>query len=90
MVFGLPKDDDLVLSAKVVYNKEYISETYPNFTKEDIYNKIWSDIKKINSGLTNFKHIKHLIVTDEPMIKTSTAKIKRFQEIEKIINLNRK
>ena len=90
MVFGLPKDDDLLLSAKIVYNKDYIQETYPNITEKELYDMIWSDIKKINSSLTNFKHIKHIIITDEPMIKTSTAKIKRFQEIEKIIKENDK
>ena len=35
--------------------------------------------------MPNYKHIKKLIVTDEEMIKTTTAKVKRFQEIEKTI-----
>ena len=43
------------------------------------------DIKEINSGLTNYKHMKKLIITDEPMIKTSTAKIKRHEEMSKIL-----
>lgn len=89
MVFGLPKDDDLLLSAKIVYNKDYINEAYPNITEKELHDMIWNDLKKINSGLTNFKHIKNIIITDEPMIKTTTAKIKRFQEIEKIINENK-
>lgn len=84
MVFGMPKDDDLVLSAKIVYNKDYIKETYPNITKEELEKIIWEDIKAINKTLTNYKHIKNIIITDEPMIKTTTAKIKRFQEIEAI------
>ena len=45
---------------------------------------IWKDIKNINSTLSNYKHIKNLIITDEPMIKTTTQKIKRFEEIKKI------
>ena len=40
--------------------------------------------KNINSNLTNYKHIKNLIITDEPMIKTTTQKVKRFEEIKKI------
>ena len=84
MVFGFPKDDDLILSAKIVYNKEY----FKNKTKEEIENQIWNDIKEINKDLTIFKHIKKIIVTDEPMIKTTTAKVKRFQEIEKILKEN--
>ena len=81
MVFGYPKGDDLVLSAKIVYNPEY----FKGDSKNKIQSKIWSDIKQINTKLTTFKHIKKLIVTDEPMIKTTTAKVKRFEEIKKII-----
>lgn len=84
MVFGTPKDDDLVLSVKIVYNKEYILDKYGNISEENIKDMIWKDIKKINSGLPNYKHIKNLIVTDEPMIKTTTQKVKRFEEIKKI------
>lgn len=86
MVFGFPKDDDLLLSAKIVYDKDYINNTYPDFNDKDIENKIWNDIKSINSNMPNYKHIKKIIVTDEPMIKTTTAKIKRFEEIKKILN----
>ena len=81
MVFGYPKGDDLVLSAKIVYNPEY----FKGDSKNKIQSKIWSDIKQINSSLTIFKHIKKIIVTDEPMIKTTTAKVKRFEEIKKIL-----
>ena len=41
----------------------------------------YKDIKEINKGLTNYKHIKDIIVTSEPMIKTSTPKIKRYEEL---------
>jgi len=85
MVFGYPKDDDLILSAKIVYNKEYVEEKYGNISKEDLQNQIWKDIKEINSTLTNYKHIKNIIITDEPMIKTTTAKIKRQEEMKKIL-----
>ena len=81
MVFGYPKGDDLVLSAKIVYTPEY----FKGDSKNKIQSKIWSDIKQINTELTTFKHIKKLIVTDEPMIKTTTAKVKRFEEIKKIL-----
>ena len=81
MVFGYPKEDDLLLSAKIVYQEEEMK----GLTKEEIYNRIWTDIKeKINKGMPNYKHIKKLVITDEPMIKTTTQKIKRFEEIKKI------
>lgn len=85
MVFGYPKDDDLVVSVEITYNKEYVEENFKDFSKDELHKKIWEDIKEINKGLTNYKHIKKLIITDEPMIKTSTAKVKRHEEIEKIL-----
>lgn len=84
MVFGMPKEDDLVVSAKIVYNKEYKKEN--NLTEEQLKDKVWKDIKEINKELPNYQHIKNMIVTDEPMVKTTTAKIKRFEEIAKIVN----
>ena len=87
LVFGYPKGDDLIISAKIVYNKEFIESENPNITQKELEEKIWKDIKNINNGLTNYKHIKKIIVTDEPMIKTTTNKIKRFEEINKIVNL---
>ena len=82
MVFGKEKDDDLVVSAKIVYNKEYVQEKYKGISQEELKEIIWNDIKKINKGLTTYKHIKNIIVTDEPMIKTSTAKVKRYEEMK--------
>ena len=72
LVFGYPKGDDLILSAKIVYDEHYVKNNFKDLSKEEFEEKVWNDIKEI-------------IVTDEPMIKTTTAKIKRFEEIEKII-----
>jgi len=85
MVFGVPKKDDLLLSCKIVYDKNYMAEKYPNAKEDEIKEIIWKDIKEINKKLTNFKHIKNIIVTDVPMIKTTTNKIKRKEEIKKIL-----
>lgn len=84
MVFGLPKDDDLVVSVKIVYNEIYTKQKFGNISEEELKDIIWKDIKEINSGLTNYKHIKNLIITNEPMIKTTTAKVKRQEEMKKI------
>ena len=84
MVFGKEKDDDLVVSAKIVYNQDYMKDNYPDKTQEDIEKIIWEDIKEINKTMPNYKHIKNIIVTDQEMIKTTTAKIKRYEEIKKL------
>ena len=88
MVFGKPKEDDLVVSAKIVYSKEYLEEH--NISSEEIKEKVWTDIKKINQNLPNYQHIKNIIVTDEPMIKTTTAKVKRYEEKEKNVKKTKK
>lgn len=85
MVFGYPKEDDLVVSCKVVYDKEYFEKQLAFTDENSIKDHIWKDIKEINSGLSKYKYIKKLYISDEPMIKTSTAKIKRYQEIEKLL-----
>ena len=82
MVYGKEKDDDLLLSAKIVYNKEYMDEKYPEKTEEEIKEIIWKDIKEINKTMPQYKHVKNIVVTDKPMIKTTTAKIKRFEEMK--------
>ena len=84
MVFGLEKDDDLVVSAKIVYDENYVKEKYRNIGEEELKNIIWNDIKNINKGLPTYKYIKNLIITSEPMVKTTTAKVKRHEEIKRM------
>lgn len=84
MVFSRDQSKtDTMLVAKIVYDPQAISETFPGAKKEDYETLIWNDIKEINQTLPNFKHIKKIIITDEPMSKTTTQKIKRYEEIKK-------
>ena len=86
MVFGYPKGDDLVISVEIQYNKEYVEKHMNNISYDELHEIVWKDIKKINTTLPTYKYIKKLFLTDEEMIKTTTAKVKRFKEIEKILN----
>lgn len=83
MVFGKEKEDDLIVSAKIVYNKEYVEEKYKDINEENLREIIWKDIKKINKLMPKYKYIKNIIITDKPMVKTTTAKIKRYEELKK-------
>ncbi len=88
MAFGLPdkKDkDDVMLAVKIVYNKEEAEEKYPGKTKEELYQIIWGDIKQLNTTFPRYKHIQKLILTDEELIKTTTKKVKRQEEMKKIL-----
>ena len=75
---------DTLLAAKIVYDKEIMEKTYPNKKAKDYQDIVWNDIKEINKSLPHYKHIKKIILTDEPMDKTTTQKIKRYQEIKKV------
>ena len=46
MVFGFPKEDDLTVTVKIVYNKDYVEKEYPNISEKELEEKIWEDIKK--------------------------------------------
>ena len=85
MVFGYPKKDDYIVSCKVVYDDEYVDKNLHLANEAEIKDYIWNDIKEINKTMPQYKHIKKLYISDEEMIKTSTAKIKRFEEINKIL-----
>ena len=63
---------------------DYLKEKFGEKSKKEYKDLIWEDIKKINQKLPVFKRIKELIITTEPLEKTTTQKIKRFKEIEKI------
>lgn len=80
------KKTELMLGAKIVYNKESMEEKFGNKTQEEYKEIIWEEIKNINRELSTFKRIKEIIVTDEPLEKTTTQKVKRFQELTKILS----
>lgn len=84
MVFGLPKDNDVLLSVKVQYDEEVAKEKYPDKSEKELEKITWEKIKEINKTFPGYKHVKNLIFTKEDFIKTTTAKIKRFEEIKKI------
>ena len=85
MVFGMPKDDDVVVSVKVQYDEEVAQEKYTGKTYEELEKIVWEKIKEINKTLPTYKYVKNMIMTKEDFIKTTTAKIKRFEEFDKMM-----
>ncbi len=88
MVFGLPdKDDknDVKLSVKIVYNKDVAEEKYAGKSFDELYKFIWDKIKELNTSFPRYKHIQKLILTDKELIKTTTKKVKRQEEMKRIM-----
>ena len=86
-VYGKPEEDDeidLKICAKIVYDKENIKEIYGVETEEDILNVMWDKIKEINKTMPAYKYIKEISITEEELIKTTTMKIKRHEELKKL------
>ena len=87
-IFGKPRreDDekDLALWAKIVYNPEYMKEHYGASTPAEAEEVIRRDIDAINDTLPVYKQIFKLVVTDQEMIKTTTGKVKRYEETKNL------
>ena len=87
-VYGMPDKEDknkIKVAVEVVYNREIVKEKYGDILKEDLYKIIWNKIKEINKTLPKYKYMVHMILTDEPLIKTTTHKTKRNEELKKVL-----
>ena len=86
-VYGRPEEDDeidLKICAKIVYDKETMKEIYGIENEQEISDMIWSKIKEINKTMPSYKYVKEITVTEEELIKTTTQKIKRHEEMKKL------
>ena len=75
---------DTMLCAKIVYSEELIKEVLGTKTEEEYKEIIWKEIKEINKNLPIYKHIKKITITEKPLIKTTTQKVKRYEELKNI------
>ncbi len=89
MVFGMPDEkdkNDVKLSVKVVYNKDEVKQKYGDISFEEIRDIIWDRIKnEVNTTVPRYKHIMNMILTDKELIKTTTKKVKRNEELKEIL-----
>lgn len=85
VVLGVPEPEDerdLVVTLKMVYNPE----AFPDMSYDEVYAKVKEDVELINDTTPRYKRIQRIILTDQEMVKTSTGKVKRFVEVQNIIN----
>lgn len=83
-VFSEVKESRHELHAELVYDVEYIKEKYGDVSEEEL-NEIFDNIiRKTNKTLPLFKYIRKFTLSTEPLIKTTTNKIKRYAELNKL------
>ncbi|MBR3147717.1 MAG: AMP-binding protein [Eubacterium sp.] len=94
MVYGQKRhkdgdSKDLTLAARIVYDPDVLKEQYSIRIRKDEADNVTSgmdaltslvqrDIDKINKTLPSYKQLRRFDLTDEPMEKTTTGKIKRY------------
>ena len=52
---------------------------------DEIYEAINNKVKEINHTMPAYKAIKGIILSETPLIKTTTSKIKRQEELKTIV-----
>lgn len=72
---------DMLLAAKIVFDAAEMKKLYPDCGLEDYQKIIWDKIEQINKCLVSYKRIKQIIITSTELSKTTTQKVKRFEEI---------
>ena len=84
-VFGKPKSEDITdikLNILIVYE----DSDFEGKNEEEILKYFKDEIIKINRNLPKYKTILGINITKEPLIKTTTGKIKRDDNLAKFIN----
>ena len=85
MVWGEPEGDDVQIAANLVLNRDEVEkELGKTATPDDIKGYLDRIIREINSLMPSFKTIKYYVYTFQDMIQTTTRKVKRNVEIERI------
>ena len=86
-IFGKQQSDDrenIKIHVKIIYDKDIMREAYKAETYDDIYRVLSDKIKEVNRMMPKYKAIRGIIISEQPLIKTTTNKIKRQANLELI------
>ena len=67
------------LSCKLIYST---NELLANKSEEEIFDILKQEVKKVNEKTPSYKNIKNIEISTTPLIKTTTQKTKRFEEMK--------
>ncbi len=77
--------ENIKIFVRAVYDEEVVKNAYKVETDEEIYNALSGKIKEINKIMPAYKAIRGVSLTKTPLIKTTTGKLKREKNLEKIL-----
>ena len=86
-IFGKQQSDDkedIKINVKIIFDREIMKEAYKVETDEEIHKVLADKIKDINQIMPKYKAIRGMIISEEPLIKTTTNKIKRQANLDAI------
>ena len=78
-------DGDAKVCVKIVYDKNLLKELYNIEGEENIKDFLWKKVKEVNNLMPKYKYIREMIISEEELIKTTTLKVKRHEELKKIL-----
>jgi len=77
-------DNDIKVHVKIVFNRDEMKAVYGVESDEDIYKVLSGKVKELNKVMPKYKAIRGTIITEKPLIKTTTNKIKRQANLDEI------
>lgn len=86
-VFGKQKSEDaedIKINAKIIFDRVAMETLYNVKTDDEIQKLLFNKVKKINEKMPSYKAIRAIVISEEPLIKTTTNKIKRKENLENI------
>lgn len=89
-IFGKIQSNDennIKINVKIVFDRDVIKDVYKVEKDEDIYKVLSKKIKEVNQTMPSYKAIRGMTLTEEPLIKTTTNKIKRQENLDAIRKL---
>ncbi|MGE5472906.1 MAG: AMP-dependent synthetase/ligase [Ignavibacteriales bacterium] len=86
MIWGKPDENgDIIICAIIIPHMDNMKSEFKNDpTEEQIHSIIAKEIKAINSKMPIYRHIKDFSIREEKLIKTTTQKVKRHKEMERM------
>lgn len=86
-IFGKQKSndkEDVKINVKIVFDRERVKKIYQANDDQEIHDALLNKVKEINKTMPPYKAIRGLIISEEPLIKTTTNKIKRQANLDLI------